>query len=570
MATDQELELLRRATAALDAGGHAVLADQLEAQDAPELANLKDFMALGARADAAGAFLETDELRRYERLRRRHFEAWSLAVAGGRAGLDYRGFPGRVALFLPRHDVPPHALALEATTATDAEVARLVRSPAAPRILHLAIARHFPLPRLGPLLRAPCFSALESLVLPFDPETVSALTDCPRRAQLRSLGFHDAGLEPSAVSATAGMLARLELPRLSSLTLDQLELPLAAAEQLATMQPVRSLAMREGRVRAGGLRALMAGSLTRELQCLSLDRVAVEASDVIAVTNGARPLRALRLDLREAEPTALLRALEGFALPRLRRLTVQNAPLSPAAVQELAWSPAFRNLETLALSNCSTPPEALESLVRSDSLGALRHLAVRASKVTDEVAQALVAGPLPKRLVTLDFSKNALEPPGVRALVTAAFPELEELRARADHFPLEAARQLYRNRGVPKLTATDLQGHPLLRAFLDGVVPLEEFSVEGVTQDFRELARSPRGRGLKVLQVEARNQRVSPAAVARLLELEWLDRLEGSMALIGSRAWEALEAAFRGRLVHVGASSPHATRLRELPLGARA
>jgi hypothetical protein len=445
--------------------------------------------------------------------------------------------------------MPDGALAADLGAFDRAALAKLATSPALGGLLHVGL-ESLPSPAaIVDLLRDPRLKSVESLGLPFHPDVVAALADCPRRTQLRALHFHGSRGNVSTITQTAEAFARIDLPGLNTLTFEACTFNLRAFEALALRPPVRTLEFtRCPRFLDGSLRALARGPLAKRLECLGLSGPWFVPGDLAALMTSAIPLRALSLNLG-IEAEGLFRAFDSFALASLRRLTLNQAPLSRDELNALTTSAAFRGLESLRLLGC--PLGGLEALVvRSHTLTGLKHLSLKQCRLDELFAHALGDGPLAAQLVSLDVTGTEFDGTSTRHLATCSFPKLEDLRLRGPWFEPTELPDLFKARGLPRLTYTDAQDPELVDAFIDGRLALEAFEVSAETAAVARLAKSVRGRALKELTVfNSERLRTLPlASVDALVELTGLESLCIAVSRVRDEHAARLRATFGPRV----------------------
>jgi Leucine Rich repeat len=147
-------------------------------------------------------------------------------------------------------------------------------------------------------------------------------------------------------------------------------------------------------------------------------------------------------------------ALAGSSrLTNLRRLDLNETPLTPAAVKALtraSWAPQLTHLD---LTNCELTNEAVQLLAGSPSLGNLRSLRLGRNPFGAPGAEALAASPHLTRLRALDLSGAPVgNDGGVTAIArSATFARLEHLDLRSVHLRQSGAMALAKSRHLRRL-----------------------------------------------------------------------------------------------------------------------
>jgi hypothetical protein len=118
---------------------------------------------------------------------------------------------------------------------------------------------------------------------------------------------------------------------------------------------------------------------------------------------------------------------------RLKSLVIESIGLSAEIVREVAAAdlPELENLELwLGENNLGgdATVEDLAPILDGESFPKLKYLGLRNSEITDEIARALVASPIIKRIRVLDLSLGTLSDEGAAALLAnPSIAKLEKL-----------------------------------------------------------------------------------------------------------------------------------------------
>jgi len=302
-----------------------------------------------------------------------------------------------------------------------------------------------------------------------------AIAGTPELAGLESLSLAVATDEDLTEIATAAHLTRLRRLRLTIANLDS-----RSVEALGRSEALSSLEVLDfGRatlVSPKHTSRLPAFARLRELRCRG---TFFASHGAVALATGARDLEVLDLEgvkLGDAGARALLRgetALaklrhldvsgtglsdDGFAglidaleVPGLRRLACGDNAFSSKAPAAIAASRTLGELQQLFLASCPLGDAGATALVTSAQLPALRVLNLARTQCGHDTLEALGAGDLGARLVSLDLSHNAVDDRGLGALVAGR--RLDRLeRLVLDGVMLSPA-------GIRALTAAPLATH---------------------------------------------------------------------------------------------------------------
>lgn len=280
-----------------------------------------------------------------------------------------------------RHPLSHVSLAI----ASEHEIAALKRTslPQTLRSLMLMVMRQASMSQLITQLTSPSWARLESLGLPFgalDAAQLEALSSAPWLPNLRALDLSRVNLNHD------GALSLLAAPRMQALThlnLNDTQLTLAALHASA-QNP----------------------SLAR-LSSLDLGRFNQRTEGPALSKQALAPL---------LEPTF-----------RLRTLRISNAWLAPEALQQLLIAPAYQHLEQLDLSYTWSDGDALIARLHEPSfLPKLTRLAIRGATISPHTLTTLAQSPRVTSLRALDLR-------GCSSLTNAS---VEALRAQAPHLEI--------------------------------------------------------------------------------------------------------------------------------------
>jgi hypothetical protein len=174
------------------------------------------------------------------------------------------------------------------------------------------------------------------------------------------------------------------------------------------------------------LDALSTSALCDGMHTLSISHAELSSSGVLrlASARGMRAMRKLTLADVELGPAALEMLCGAMWIGRLTWLELSNNPFGVTGLKALLAAQA--PLEVLHIASCGLGPEACAALVSSPASSALRELDMGHNALGDPGAAALAYGAFTSELSALTLPRCDIGDPGARAL--AASPQLRALR----------------------------------------------------------------------------------------------------------------------------------------------
>jgi len=229
-------------------------------------------------------------------------------------------------------------------------------------------------------------------------------------------------------------------------------------------------------------------------------------------------------------------------LSGLTTLGLEGLRLGSDVLTRLLGAPGLQRLRSLRLSHNGFPEEVAGQLLRQDLLPALQRLELRDASLTPAALESLCASPAFRHLDALDVGANRLGAEGLRAIVEAAPPTLVHLGLTGTELDARDLRELRRLPHLLELESLELGQNPLRAdaAIELAQVPwarLEVLKLDRAALDDRAalaLAHSPHLRNLVELEL-GRNRITDHGATAllrspHLMHIRWLNLVHCALA----------------------------------------
>lgn len=241
------------------------------------------------------------------------------------------------------------------------------------------------------------------------PEEITRLTESPHATNLTGLEFEFAGIQSSAVMA---LLRSPLMAQLTSLKLHSNNLAWRAVEEAihAAQVPVRLRHLHLGettRVAVGSTEVFDAPLMDSVTElCVVNHELGERGYAALSDSRLAGHLSSLELPQTFPGVPGVLALAASPALAGLKRLNLASNRLGPVAVRHLSNSPHLAGLHSLILSHNPIKDTGLAHLLEAPFFPGIVQLELRDCGITEAGLRRLLEIPRPPRLVRLDVTSH--------------------------------------------------------------------------------------------------------------------------------------------------------------------
>lgn len=165
---------------------------------------------------------------------------------------------------------------------------------------------------------------------------------------------------------------------------------------------LKTLGLRYTFISAQGINALMCSERLTELESLDLGSNTIDPFELQPMRWALPSLKRLSLNRAPLEDQGFIRLLNAAAFDDLEQLNLNETKLTSVSVQALVQRTAMRRLSVLSLNGNPIDDAGALAIARSEHLGSLRRLKLRATQLSPEGVEALKACPQITELIFSD------------------------------------------------------------------------------------------------------------------------------------------------------------------------